>query len=394
LRAGVGVRNPQSLGWDVFDRMTQATANGSTTNYKYDAFGRRVAQQTPNGTNWFFYDMSGRLLVTYPWMNGYQPVRTAYFAGQRVGQYSDRVGSVRNTNGGIGSHYYPFGEEITSTANDRYKFAETFRDADSGLDYALNRYYAASIGRFLSVDAAQADPVRPQSFNRYAYARNDPLNLRDRAGRFPCWVDDSNHDWGTTDCTVHVIDGGPEYAAVRGAGSLPEQVPIWKPRVIDSETNKQMRKKLGDTVGALSSNCVKAVTGITGQSMATVKEFGASLNFYDATPSSKYANVSQDDVSGNGNSTTLAGTFAGSADPVAKTIYDAQSPAVLIGVNFAGRDPDLQGGILVHETLHAVMSTGDDGLFNALLKCGLVRSDPFGTEEISEWFKNGCPKQH
>jgi RHS repeat-associated protein len=145
------------IGWDVFDRMTQATANGSTTNYKYDAFGRRVAQETPNGTNWFFYDMSGRLLVTYPWMNGYQPVRTAYFAGQRVGQYSDRVGSVRYTAPIVTppftyTHYYPFGEEITSTANDRYKFAETFRDSNTGLDYALNRYYAAGIGRFLSPD--------------------------------------------------------------------------------------------------------------------------------------------------------------------------------------------------------------------------------------------------
>jgi YD repeat-containing protein len=28
--------------WDVFDRMTQATVNGSTSSYKYDAFGRRV----------------------------------------------------------------------------------------------------------------------------------------------------------------------------------------------------------------------------------------------------------------------------------------------------------------------------------------------------------------
>jgi YD repeat-containing protein len=49
--------------WDVFDRMTQATANGSTTNYKYDAFGRRAAQQAPNGTNFYFYDMAGGLLL-------------------------------------------------------------------------------------------------------------------------------------------------------------------------------------------------------------------------------------------------------------------------------------------------------------------------------------------
>jgi RHS repeat-associated protein len=172
--------------------MIQATVNGSTTNYKYDAFGRRVAQQTPNGTNYYFHDMGGRLLATYPWINGNQQVRKAYFAGQRVGQYTDRVGSTRYTAavpfGGdppfIYTHYYPFGEEITSTANDRYKFAETFRDADSGLDYAMNRYYASGIGRFLSVDSAEADPMRPQSFNRYAYAENDPANFNDPTGTY------------------------------------------------------------------------------------------------------------------------------------------------------------------------------------------------------------------
>jgi RHS repeat-associated protein len=196
--------------WDVFDRMMQATANGSTTSYKYDAFGRRVAQETPNGTNWFFYDMSGRLLVTYPWMNGYQPVRTAYFAGQRVGQYTDRVGSVRYTAPIVTppftySHYYPFGEEITSTANDRYKFAETFRDSDSGLDYALNRYYASSIGRFLSVDpyGRSAVATNPQSWNRYAYVLGDPINGTDPTGLVTfevapagCWWEDGGSETG------------------------------------------------------------------------------------------------------------------------------------------------------------------------------------------------------
>jgi RHS repeat-associated protein len=181
--------------WDVFDRMTQATVSGSTTNYKYDAFGRRVAQQTPNGTNYYFYDMGGRLLASYPW-TGSGPVRTAYFAGQRVGQYKDRVGSVPYTAPIVAppftySHYYPFGEEITSTANDRYKFAETYRDADSGLDYAMNRYYASGIGRFLSVDRggkSTADPARPMSWNRYAYVQNDPVNYNDPRGLFLGWL--------------------------------------------------------------------------------------------------------------------------------------------------------------------------------------------------------------
>jgi RHS repeat-associated protein len=209
--------------WDVLDRMTQATANGSTTSYKYDAFGRRVAQETLSGTNWFFYDMSGRLLVTYPWMNGYQPVRTAYFAGQRVGQYSDRVGSTRYTAPIVTppftySHYYPFGEEVTSTQNDRYKFAETYRDADSGLDYAMNRYYAASIGRFLSPDRlgkSSANPSKPMSWNRYSYAEDDPVNGYDPAGMVTIAVGDgwfvecNFFDTGDPFCYVWAFGPGP-----------------------------------------------------------------------------------------------------------------------------------------------------------------------------------------
>src|SRR5579859_7491090 len=40
----------------------------------------------------------------------------------------------RNGNGVI-----CYGEEITGTANDTFKFAQTYTDSDSGLDYAVNR---------------------------------------------------------------------------------------------------------------------------------------------------------------------------------------------------------------------------------------------------------------
>jgi RHS repeat-associated protein len=174
--------------WDVLDRIAQVTVNGTTKYYKYDAFGRRMESRTgQNGVpRIYFYDGKGRVLAeydTYYW--GATPARKyVYFAGQQLGQYKDRVGSVRNTNGGTSSHYYPFGEEITSTANDRYKFAETYRDSDTGLDYALNRYYASGIGRFLSPDPYKASggPADPQSWNRYAYVQNDPVNSYDPLG--------------------------------------------------------------------------------------------------------------------------------------------------------------------------------------------------------------------
>ena len=50
------------------------------------------------------------------------------------------------------SHYSLFGEEITSTAGDNYKSARLYRDADTGLDYAMARYHSATIARFLTSD--------------------------------------------------------------------------------------------------------------------------------------------------------------------------------------------------------------------------------------------------
>ena len=80
--------------------------------------------------------------------------------------------------------FAPFGQEldVQATAN-RYKFTGKERDTESGLDYFGARYYASSMGRFMSPDwAAKAEPVPyakcwtdPQSLNLYSYVRNNPL---------------------------------------------------------------------------------------------------------------------------------------------------------------------------------------------------------------------------
>ena len=52
-------------------------------------------------------------------------------------------------------------------------------------DYMHARYYQAKCGRFLSVDPTweSADPGRPQTWNRYSYVTNNPINLTDPDGR-------------------------------------------------------------------------------------------------------------------------------------------------------------------------------------------------------------------
>ena len=56
------------------------------------------------------------------------------------------------------------------------------RDTESGNDYFGARYYASSMGRFMSPDwSAQEEPVPyakledPQTLNLYSYVRNNPL---------------------------------------------------------------------------------------------------------------------------------------------------------------------------------------------------------------------------
>jgi RHS repeat-associated protein len=74
--------------------------------------------------------------------------------------------------------------EYTATANDMEKYATYTRDTLTGLDYAVNRYYSNIWGRFLSPDPSweSADLGDPQTWSRYAYVLNDPINLTDPTG--------------------------------------------------------------------------------------------------------------------------------------------------------------------------------------------------------------------
>jgi RHS repeat-associated protein len=104
---------------------------------------------------------------------------------------TDAIGSVRAVTDATGTvSYYdftPFGEpwSVPSTPGTR-QFAGKERDANSGLDYFGARYYASQTGRFTTVDPLtniDAALTDPQRWNRYAYARNNPLVFIDPDGK-------------------------------------------------------------------------------------------------------------------------------------------------------------------------------------------------------------------
>ncbi len=53
---------------------------------------------------------------------------------------------------------------------------------DIGLIYMNARFYVPGVARFASADTIVPDPANPQSFNRFSYVQNNPLNLIDPTG--------------------------------------------------------------------------------------------------------------------------------------------------------------------------------------------------------------------
>ena len=84
----------------------------------------------------------------------------------------------------------PFGDgESCPATPTEHLFTGKERDAESGNDYFGARYYASSMGRFMSPDwSAKVMPVPyatmgdPQSLNLYSYVRNNPLTGVDADG--------------------------------------------------------------------------------------------------------------------------------------------------------------------------------------------------------------------
>jgi RHS repeat-associated protein len=84
--------------------------------------------------------------------------------------------------------------QATRAVNPTTMFTGKERDEGTGLDNFLARYYNAPVGRFTSPDAPFADQGAedPQSWNLFAYGRNNPLRFTDPTGRTVCDVN-GNH---------------------------------------------------------------------------------------------------------------------------------------------------------------------------------------------------------
>ena len=271
--------------------LSAVDASGATVTFTYDALNRLVRRQRAGDSSvwifaytadderigtielssgelrWTLRDSAGMLLreFEYDQSANVYPVRDQIYRGTsllatvsqdpdgvfgEVAHYSlDHLGSPRlitTATGGVRSRhkYYPFGEEATLANQDGHPMKFTGHERDffnpgesDDLDYMHARYCDPFKGRFLTTDPVGGQPELPQSWNRYAYVLNSPINYTDPSGNFPflailgaAWI--AAEAAGTVADVVEVIDVWTDDSAslgdrlwITGAASLGMALP-------------------------------------------------------------------------------------------------------------------------------------------------------------------------
>jgi RHS repeat-associated protein len=88
-------------------------------------------------------------------------------------------------------NYRPYGDRLNNqpaSSNNSLWYSGKPYDSQTGLTYMGARYYDTVLGRFTGVDPHGFDPDNIQSFNRYAYANNNPYKFVDPNGKYAVWA--------------------------------------------------------------------------------------------------------------------------------------------------------------------------------------------------------------
>ena len=194
--------------WDAEAHLTVAYLSGTAVQTNtHNALGQRVRDVTQTNTTDEAYGADGSLLWRYtgsssdPNQRAFVPfsggILAEYYSGGTIFDHPDEIGSITTASDQTGNNlqerlYYPFGEAWTGVNLNNLGMHQTFSklpdyDAETDQYNTLNRHYSPS-GRWLSPDPGGLKVVRlddPQTWNMYAYVRNNPTTLSDPSGLEP-----------------------------------------------------------------------------------------------------------------------------------------------------------------------------------------------------------------
>ncbi|MDV8153465.1 RHS repeat-associated core domain-containing protein [Acinetobacter pittii] len=120
-------------------------------------------------------------------------LQLSYAAEEITYYHNDVSGSpllATNASGNVlwKESYRPYGDKLTKSAasqNNKIGFHGKPFDDDTGLSYMQARYYDPILGRFTGIDPVDYKEDNLHSFNRYAYANNNPYKYVDPDGNHP-----------------------------------------------------------------------------------------------------------------------------------------------------------------------------------------------------------------
>jgi RHS repeat-associated protein len=174
--------------------------NGFVTSYAYNGQGDRL-RRTHNGlTTTYLLDLNASLTQVLGETSNGQERRYLLgldVLGQQTGnQWSyfgyDGLGSVRQVMDAAGTlqsqaSFDPYGNPFEQFGGQTAAaFGFTGEQTDpNGLLFLRARYYHPGLGTFLSLDPKEGAAGDAMSFNRYAYAAANPVNLTDPSGLDP-----------------------------------------------------------------------------------------------------------------------------------------------------------------------------------------------------------------
>jgi RHS repeat-associated protein len=220
-----------SYTYDAGNRLVSVDG-GATAQYSYDHQNRRVKKVAGGATTHYVWE-GGKVIaehdgaavgpwtakVDYVYARGVLIATRNYTIGQQCTTDSKGVTTCTTILQSTAVRYYvgdlwstrlvldasgnvigrqahlPFGEEFAeSGTQEKHHFTSYEADGESGSDYAVNRQYSQSVGRFGSADPYQASGylVNPQSWNRYSYVENDPIHNVDPLGLFARYPDEAD----------------------------------------------------------------------------------------------------------------------------------------------------------------------------------------------------------
>jgi RHS repeat-associated protein len=197
-------RPGQTMTWDHLGRLTAVTTGSGTTTYSYDPLDRLRTVDYGGGSRIRFRYV-GMTTAAAQWLDDVAGTVTRSigngWGGERLLDWTG-TSSNRRTYGTNAHHdvtwlakddgtvlqslrYDPWGTPRSTPPQDYtpFRFQGSWNDQTTDLAWVVTRWYAPSMGRFVSEDSLLGEPREPDSRHLYAYAAGEPVGAWDPDGR-------------------------------------------------------------------------------------------------------------------------------------------------------------------------------------------------------------------